>query len=254
MLLAAALILRSFVLAPFLIPSESMLPSLYVGDALFISKWDYGWSRAALPLGGSLPDLPPLRHRWFAKSPARGDVVVFEAPPADRQDYVKRVIGLPGDRVQLRHGQVILDGRPVPRDRIADFTLPLSPNYGAAQCPARFRERDPRGAICRYRAYRETLPSGANYVVLDRGEVPAADETPVFTVPAGHLFLLGDNRDVSGDSRFPARNGGAIGMVPIANVEGKARLLFFSSDGSAHRLQLGSWLRAVRWSRIGVVP
>ncbi|TPG21062.1 signal peptidase I [Sphingomonas koreensis] len=238
---------RSFVLAPFSIPSQSMLPRLYIGDYLFVSKWNYGYSRYSL-----WPSVPLFNGRIAGRLPARGDVVVFKAPPGNDEDYIKRVIGLPGDTIQMRHGQVILNGTPVPKVRIADFVLPLTPNYIAGRdCPAQFVSRDGSTPVCRYSQFRETLPDGKSYAVLDRGEMPDADDTGVYDVPAGHVFLMGDNRDDSGDSRFPAQENGAIGMVPIDNLEGRALVTFWSTDGSAQWLEPWTWVSAARWSRIG---
>ena len=242
------LIFRSFVFSPFSIPSESMLPRLYIGDYLFISKWNYGYSRHSLPF--SIPLIP---GRVFARLPARGDVVVFKAPPGNDQDYIKRVIGLPGDTVQMRHGQLILNGVAVPKQRIADFIIPITPNFDAVRhCGTEFQDVDAAGKpICRYRQYRETLPGGYSYNVLDQAEIPAADDTDVYQVPQGRVFLMGDNRDDSGDSRFPATEGGAIGLVPLENLEGKAVVSFFSTDGSANWFLPWTWLSAARWKRIG---
>ena len=243
-------VFRSFVIAPFNIPSQSMLPRLYIGDYLFVSKWNYGYSRWSLPFG-----IPPIPGRIFGGTPARGDVVVFRGPagPDGGHDVIKRVIGLPGDTVQMRRGQVILNGTAVPKQRIADFTVPLTPNYPAGdECPSEFVDADAAGKqICRYRQFRETLPGGRRYSVLDRGNNPEADNTAVYTVPAGHAFLMGDNRDASADSRFPAMDGGAIGMVPLENIEGKALVGFWSTDGNAEWIKPWTWVTAARWNRIG---
>lgn len=236
-------IFRSFVLSPFSIPSESMLPRLLIGDYLFISKWNYGYSRHSLPW--SLPLIP---GRIFPSTPERGDVVVFKAPPGNRADYIKRVIGVPGDTLQVRQGQLILNGRPVPKQRIADFIVPVTPNYG---CEAQFQDMADGKPVCRYPRFRETLPGGRSYDVLDRGYYPQADDTEVYTVPAGRLFLMGDNRDASADSRFPAVEGEAIGLVPIENVEGKALVTFWSTDGNAEWIKPWTWVTAARWARIG---
>ena len=241
-------VFRSFLFSPFSIPSQSMLPRLYVGDYLFISKWNYGFSRHSLPW--SLPLIP---GRIFARDPDRGDIVVFKAPPRARDDYIKRVIGLPGDTIQMRHGQVILNGVAVPKVPVADFVIPLSPNYPAGkECPEAYQSADAAGKpVCRYKQFRETLPNGRSYYVLDRGDFPDRDDTGLYTVPAGHVFLMGDNRDDSGDSRFPAVEGGAIGMVPMENLEGKAVVTFWSTDGSAQWLLPWTWFTAARWNRMG---
>lgn len=233
----AVFALRSFVLAPFFIPSESMLPRLYVGDFLFVSKWNYGYSRWSLPWG-----LPLIGGRVLGRLPERGDVVVFRAPEVLDHDVVKRVIGLPGDTVRVRGGQLVLNGRPVPKDRVADLVLPVSPNFS---CDPPYRE----GAECRYQRFRETLPNGRAYAVLDQGDFPDRDDTGVYTVPAGRIFVMGDNRDRSADSRFPAPNG--MGLVPVENIEGRALVTFFSTDGSANWLKPWTWLSAARGSRIG---
>jgi signal peptidase I len=244
-LVIAVLIFRSFILSPFNIPSQSMLPRLYIGDYLFVSKWNYGYSRHSLPL--SLPLIP---GRIMGRDPARGDVVVFRAPQGDH-DVIKRVIGLPGDTVQMRGGQLILNGTAIPKQRVADFTLPISPNYPeGSECPSEFVDSGADGKpICRYMQFRETLPNGKSYMVLDRGESVAADETQVYSVPTGTVFVMGDNRDDSGDSRFEPPQG--MGFVPMDRIEGKAVVSFFSTDGSANWFLPWTWFTAARWSRIG---
>jgi len=246
-------VFRSFLFSPFSIPSQSMLPRLYIGDYLFISKWNYGFSRHSLPW--SLPLIP---GRILARDPQRGDVVVFKAPPKASDDYIKRVIGLPGDTIQMRNGQLILNGVAVPKVPVADFVIPLTPNYPAAtpdqpngECPTQFQSTDAGKPVCRYKQFRETLPNGRSYYVLDRGDYPDRDDTGLYTVPAGHVFLMGDNRDDSGDSRFPAVDHGAIGMVPMENLEGKAVVTFWSTDGNASWVLPWTWFTAARWSRMG---
>ena len=235
---------RSLFVATFSIPSESMLPRLMVGDYLFVQKWPYGYSRH------SFPGSPPLfEGRLFGSLPARGDVVVFKAPPANTVDYIKRVIGLPGDTVQMRGGQLFLNGRAVPKQRVDDFVAAVTAN---SPCFApEFSEAGSGGTTrCRYPRYRETLPGGKGYDVLDVAN-SGADDTRVFTVPAGHLFLMGDDRDKSADSRFPAIEGSGIGFVPVENLEGRAWVSVFSTDGSANWLLPWTWVSAARWQRIG---
>ncbi len=243
-LVIAVAMVRSLVIATFSIPSESMLPRLMIGDYLLVEKWPYGFSRFSFPFA------PPLfEGRVFAHLPARGDVVVFKAPPGNRVDYIKRVIGLPGDSVQVERGQLWLNGRAIPKQRIADYVAPLTPN---SPCfAAQFTEAAGDGTTrCRYPRFRETLPGGRSYEVLDT-DTTDADDTRVFTVPAGYLFLMGDDRDRSADSRFPAVEGAGIGMVPIENLVGRATVSVFSTDGSAVWYLPWTWFSAARWDRIG---
>jgi signal peptidase I len=231
-LAVVVLILRSFIFAPFSIPSESMLPRLLIGDYLFVSKWNYGYSRWSLP--GGVPLIP---GRILGSTPTRGDVVVFRAPEVLDHDVIKRVIGLPGETVQMRQGVVYLNGKAIAKQRIADFTIPLTANFDAEKCGAPFVDVVANVQICRYPR------------VLDQAELPDRDDTGLYTIPAGHIFVMGDNRDDSGDSRFPAPSG--MGYVPLENVEGKAVVNFFSTDGNAEWLKPWTWVSAARWSRIG---
>lgn len=237
-------IFRSFFFSPFNIPSESMLPRLENGDYLLAAKWPYGYSKYSLPF--SVPLIP---GRIFAGQPERGDVVIFKAPPGNDVDYIKRVIGLPGDTVQMTGGQLVLNGKPVPKQKIADFELPVTAN---TQCIApQFEATGQRGAaVCRYPRYRETLPGGRSYEVLDLFAT-AQDDAPPVIVPEGSVFLMGDNRDNSMDSRFPAVEGQGIGIVPQANLVGRASLMMFSTNGGANWFLPWTWFTAARWSRIG---
>lgn len=246
-LVLVVLILRSFVFAPFSIPSESMLPRLMIGDYLVVAKWPYGFTHYSIPFS------PPLwSGRIFGRDPERGDVVVFKAPPNQSQDYIKRVIGLPGDLIEVRNGQVILNGTPIPRKRVADLLEPLTGNSACKKADAtQFREKASDGTErCRYPRYHEILPNGKSYNVLDLGTVPA-DNTEVYSIPADHVFLMGDNRDRSADSRFPAVEGAGIGIVPTENIIGRAWFSIFSTDGSAEWLKPWTWFSAARWNRIG---
>ncbi|HUD30467.1 MAG TPA: signal peptidase I [Novosphingobium sp.] len=243
-LVLGVLVLRSFIISPFNIPSESMLPRLLTGDYLFATKWSYGFSKYSLPF--SVPLIP---GRILASQPERGDVVIFKAPPGNDVDYIKRVIGLPGDEVQMKGGQVWLNGKAIPKVKVADFVVPVSPN---TDCGPGFDSTDKGVAVCRYPQFRETLPGGKTYTVLDMGQTPQ-DDTGVFIVPEDHMFLMGDNRDNSMDSRFPAIEGAGIGIVPQENLVGKASVMMFSTDGSSEWIKPWTWFTAARWSRIGSV-
>lgn len=243
MLVLGVLLLRTFACAPFTIPSESMLPALQNGDYLVATKWPYGYSRWSVPFG-----LVPFDGVIAQKAPERGDIAIFRHP-VDGSDYIKRVIGLPGDTVTLARGVVMLNGKPLPRRRVEDFRVAVSPNTGCAWGAA--KDVAPDGTrICRYARFEETLPSGKRYAVLDFGATPQDRFGPV-TVPDGMLFLLGDNRDNSQDSRFAASAGGGIGLVPAKNLLARAGVVLLSVDGSAVWYNPVSWFTALRWHRMG---
>lgn len=250
LLVIGVVLFRSLVIQPFNIPSESEMPRLLVGDYLFVSKWSYGWSRASFPWG-----IVPINGRIWGHDPDRGDTVVFKNPDGSGEDVIKRVIGLPGDTVQMVHGQLVLNGSPVPKVRMPDFLAPFWPHRGCGEqqgMPTPPTVRMPDGTLrCRMPQYRETLPNGVSYAVLDQGEFPMADDTGVYVVPEGNYFLMGDNRDNSGDSRFSVAEHG-MGYVPAENLVGKAQLQFFSTDGSAKWLEPWTWVSAARWKRIGM--
>jgi signal peptidase I len=241
-LLLAVLAFRVFVFSPFSIPSESMLPRLMNGDYLLAAKWPYGISRHSLPFALPLPE-----GRLLARTPERGDVVIFKHP-VDGQEYIKRVIGLPGDRVAVIGGEVVLNGVRVPREPEADALVPLSANTTCATGDV-LRRAD-NSQACRYSAFTETLPGGKAYRVLDFGPTPA-DGFAETTVPSGRLFVMGDNRDSSMDSRFDAVAGFGVGMVPETLLVGRAAIIVWSTDGSAEWGKPWTWFSAARWDRIG---
>ncbi|WP_305618788.1 signal peptidase I [Novosphingobium sp.] len=237
-------IFRSFIFSPFNIPSESMLPRLENGDYLLAAKWPYGYSSYSLPFSA-----PLLPKRIFASQPERGDVAIFKAPPGNDVDYIKRVIGLPGDTVQMIDGVLHLNGKAVPKQKVADFVIPVSVNTDCLSTEFAVTEADGR-QTCHYPQFRETLPNGKSYNVLDIGRRDADNTVPVL-VPEGQLFLMGDNRDNSMDSRFPAMEGGGIGLVPQDNLVGRAAIMMWSTDGSANWFLPWTWFTAARWERIG---
>ncbi|HZL58137.1 MAG TPA: signal peptidase I [Stellaceae bacterium] len=219
-----ALFIRTFFYEPFSIPSASMVPTLLVGDYLFVSKFSYGYSRYSLPLG-----LPLVPGRIFFSEPKRGDVVVFKLPRDPSIDFIKRVIGLPGDRIQMKDGILYINDEAVKREKIDTFIY----------------EEGARTAT--YTEYVETLPNGYRHDVIELGDDLPLDNTPVFTVPPGHYFMMGDNRDNSADSRDPTSG---VGYVPAENLVGHAVFLFFSTDGYARWWEFWNWPFTVRYGRL----
>ena len=239
----AVLAVHSFVAKPFYIPSESMLPTLLTGDRLIVSKFPYGYSY----LSPSLPILPHMNGRLFGRYPDRGDIAVIKSP-REHDDWIKRVIGLPGDTVQMKDGVLWLNGGAIPKIAEAPADIVESENTTcSAPQVVQYRVTRPDGVvICRYPRFRETLPGGRSYDVLDLGET-AQDNTPAVIVPEGHLFLMGDNRDNSEDSRFSSVVGG-LDLLPIENLAGRAEFLTFSLDGSTTLNPL-TWFGAFRPGR-----
>jgi signal peptidase I len=241
-LLIAVLAFRTLVVAPFSIPSESMLPRLMNGDYLLAAKWPYGISKHSLPF-----DMPLPEGRLFAQAPERGDIVIFKHP-IDGRDYIKRVIGLPGDSIAVVAGRVVINGTPVRQQDAPDAMILQSPNTACEW--GGMIDQTATGEVCRYARVREILPEGKSYHVLDFGPTGADSFAPT-TVPEGMMFVMGDNRDNSRDSRFPAAEGDAVGLVPQDLLVGRASIIVWSTDGSAEWLNPVSWFTAARWDRIG---
>jgi signal peptidase I len=220
-----AIVIRTFLFQPFNIPSASMEATLLVGDYLFVEKFSYGYSRYTFPFG-AWPVGGLMHDRFPDIKPTRGDVVVFKFPQDNSTDFIKRLIGMPGDRIQMIGGRLYINGKVVPRTRVDDYVEMLG------------------GEPHHVPQYRETLPNGVSYLTLDRDPDGPGDNTEVYTVPEGHYFMMGDNRDNSADSRTE------VGYVPAENLEGKAEFRFFSIDGSARFWEVWKWPFAIRWSRI----
>ena len=230
-----ALVVRTFAYEPFNIPSGSMKSTLLVGDYLFVSKFAYGYSRYSFDLFGLdlvPPSLGDAGGRVLFDEPERGDVVVFKLPSDNATDYIKRIIGLPGDRIQVTNGVLIINGVAVKRERVGDFV-----------------ETDAYGNIRRVARFMETLPNGRRYEILDADSRGSYDNTDVYVVPEGHYFAMGDNRDNSLDSRVAANHGG-VGFIPAENLVGRAEIIFFSTTGAAAILELWKWPTATRFGRI----
>jgi len=222
--LLLALIVRTFLFQPFNIPSGSMMDTLLIGDYLFVSKYSYGYSRYSFPYG-----IVPFEGRIWASEPERGDIAVFKLPADNSTDYIKRVIGLPGDEIQMIDGVLHINGTAVERTRIDDFIT-----------------TDSFGAVRRVPRYSETLPNGVSYETLDLTPRGTWDNTGVYKVPPGHYFMMGDNRDNSTDSRVLS----AVGYVPFENFVGRAEMLFFSVDEQASAWMVWEWPWTVRWNRL----
>ncbi|WP_169286269.1 signal peptidase I [Chelativorans sp. ZYF759] len=220
--LLLAMVIRTVLIQPFSIPSGSMRPTLLEGDYLFVTKWAYGYSRHSLPFSPNL-----FSGRIWGAEPQRGDVAVFKYPPNPSLDYIKRVIGLPGDVVQMREGVLHINGEPIPREMIGvvedvDITELARP----------------------VEVWRETMPNGVTYDTLDLTPNSIGDNTRAFEVPQGHFFMMGDNRDNSTDSRF------SVGYVPYDHLVGRANIIFFSMSGGASPLEIWRWPSEVRFGRI----
>ena len=217
-----ALIIRSFFAEPFNIPSGSMKPNLLVGDFIFVSKWSYGYSKHSLPF--SIPLIP---NKIFSKNPKRGDIVVFKTPKDNRTDYIKRVIGLPGDKIKIVNGSIIINDNLIYKKKLNDFI-----------------DTDKNTNIKRIRKYKEFFFE-KEIEILDLIDQGVVDNTNLFNVPDGHFFVMGDNRDNSQDSRFLS----SVGYIPFENLVGKAQFIFFSLENSRF-LQIWKWPKAIRYNRI----
>jgi signal peptidase I len=247
--LLAVLLFHSFIAKPFYIPSESMMPTLLKGDRLVVSKYPYGWSWVS----PSFHIFPHWQGRLLGKMPERGDIVIV-TPPGQSDDYIKRVIGLPGDTVEVRNGRLVLNGKPVKAEKRPPVMVPVDANVPCGIEFSGFQviEADGR-AYCRLPIVRETLPNGVTYDTIDLENESSGNRFAPVRVPAGHVFLMGDNRDRSADSRFnlgPPENG-LGGPVPWENLGGRAEFITFSLDGTTEIFNPVSWFQAFRSGRAG---
>jgi len=217
----AALLIRSVWFEPYNIPSSSMVPTLLIGDYLIVTKYNYGYSKHSFPF--SLPIIP--KGRLFGRAPKQGDIVIFKYPKDNKTDYIKRVIGMPGDKIQMKEGLLYLNDKVVPREKLGeeDWTVEME-------------------GLIHYTKYMETLPNGVQHLIYERADNLKLDNTEPVIIPEGHYFMMGDNRDNSADSRV-------FGTVPAENLEGKARFIFYSNNGEGDFWEFWKWKDSLRLKR-----
>lgn len=244
LMLLAVVGVHSFIAKPFYIPSESMMPSLLKGDRLIVSKYPYGWNWSSV----SFHLAPRSDWRIWADTPEYGDIVIPVHPERD-EDYIKRVVALPGDTIAVRNGQIILNGEPVPQAVEPEIEVPVDLNSpcSAFDYPGMKTTNEAGDPICKMPIYRETLPNGASYLVIDHTNQGLDNFDPI-TVPEDHVFVMGDNRDHSADSRASVLAQGLGGAVPLENIGGRAEFLTFSLDGTTNWNPV-SWFTSMRSGR-----